>query len=405
MPALALAQPKTADDWYKEGENQYNLGEFDKAAEAFKAGFAAETDESKKPAYLYNVAQAYKQAGPSRCRDAAFFFKRYLVLKDADTVKPLKPERRAQIEQNIAAMEECANTGGSGTGTTGTGTTTKPGGTGTTTTTTTTTKPGGTGTTTTTKPGGTGTATTTKPTGTGTTTTTTTKPAGTGTITAPKAGTDATKPKTTVAVTGTEDGETDTGEVDDGEEDVTATWDETQPKLVSARALLGGAYVGMGDLDVGVRAAFGIIGGYPVLRQEKLLVEAGIAFTATPINYRNQMTDAASRASLIGFMANGAATYSVMPKITARGDLGLGIMTFSGLDMGNPFTEGMLGTTGGLTSFAFRLGVSGDYEINKNLVATATPFALTYSPAKEGLRSDIGGILKIEFMVGVGYRM
>ena len=54
---------------------------------------------------------------------------------------------------------------------------------------------------------------------------------------------------------------------------------------------------------------------------------------------------------------------------------------------------------------ANRLGVSGDYEINKNLVATATPFALTYSPAPSGLRSDIGGILKIEFMVGVGYRM
>ena len=38
-PALALAQPKTADEWYKEGETQYNLGDFDKAAEAFKQGF------------------------------------------------------------------------------------------------------------------------------------------------------------------------------------------------------------------------------------------------------------------------------------------------------------------------------------------------------------------------------
>ena len=38
---LAVAQPKTADDWYKEGETQYNLGNFDKAADAFKQGFDA----------------------------------------------------------------------------------------------------------------------------------------------------------------------------------------------------------------------------------------------------------------------------------------------------------------------------------------------------------------------------
>ena len=60
-PALALAQPKSADDWYKEGETQYNLGNFDKAVEAFKQGFALETVDCKKPAYLYNVAQAYRQ--------------------------------------------------------------------------------------------------------------------------------------------------------------------------------------------------------------------------------------------------------------------------------------------------------------------------------------------------------
>jgi len=47
MPALAWAEPKTADEWYKEGSNQYNLGNFDKAVEAFKQGFALEPDDSK----------------------------------------------------------------------------------------------------------------------------------------------------------------------------------------------------------------------------------------------------------------------------------------------------------------------------------------------------------------------
>jgi outer membrane protein assembly factor BamD (BamD/ComL family) len=59
---LALAQPKTPDDWYKEGETQYNLGNFEKAADAFKQGYSLETIENKKPAYLFNVAQAYRRA-------------------------------------------------------------------------------------------------------------------------------------------------------------------------------------------------------------------------------------------------------------------------------------------------------------------------------------------------------
>src|SRR6476659_322561 len=108
LPMLALAQPKTPDDWYKEGETQYNLGNFDKAADAFKQGFALETNDSKKPAYLYNVAQAYRQ--DNKCRDASFFYKRYLSLKDQDTAKPLKPEKRAEIEQRINELDECART-------------------------------------------------------------------------------------------------------------------------------------------------------------------------------------------------------------------------------------------------------------------------------------------------------
>lgn len=105
LPGLAIAEPKSADDWYKEGEVQYNLGNFDRAAEAFKQGYAVESAESKKAAYLYNVAQAYRQG--KRCKDAAFFYKRYLSLKEQDTVKPLRAERRAEIERWIAELQDC----------------------------------------------------------------------------------------------------------------------------------------------------------------------------------------------------------------------------------------------------------------------------------------------------------
>lgn len=105
VPMLASAEPKSAEDWYNEGETQYNLGNFDEAAEAFKQGYAVETAESKKAAYLYNVAQAYRQG--KRCKDAGFFYKRYLSLKEQDTVKPLRAERRAEIERWIVELQQC----------------------------------------------------------------------------------------------------------------------------------------------------------------------------------------------------------------------------------------------------------------------------------------------------------
>lgn len=357
VPALALAQPKSADDWYKEGETEYNLGNFDKAAEAFKEGFAAETDESKKPAYLYNVAQAYRQG--NKCRDAAFFYKRYLALKDRDTVKPLKPEKRAEIDQRIKELEDCARTQDTiamkppddtlppGDGTVKTGTTT------------------------------------------GTTSTGTTSTTG-----------------TTVATV--DDGEDEEDEIEDeeeGEEDGITSQVLVKPRVINARFVGGISKITMGDLPTGVKPAFSLTGGYPVVTQGPLGVDVGASLGFTPVPYNNSVTGDSQTATMTTVLANGAVTYAVAPKIALRGDLGVGVLMFGGLEMGNPFTEGAAGTSGALTMLAVRAAASVDYAITPNVVATATPLSFSYSPAKEGLRSDVSTIMRLEFLLGVGYRM
>jgi hypothetical protein len=102
---LAAAEPKTPDEWFDYGQNQYNLGNFDKAIEAFKKGFELEPSESKKAAYLFNIAQAYRQA--QNCKEAQFFYKRYLAFKDADTKKPLSATDHQMIEDRIKELDEC----------------------------------------------------------------------------------------------------------------------------------------------------------------------------------------------------------------------------------------------------------------------------------------------------------
>ncbi len=357
---LATAEPKTADEWYKEGENQYNLGDFDKAAEAFKQGFALETTDSKKPAFLYNVAQAYRQA--NKCKDAVFFYKRFLSLKDGGMGKPLSEDKRKEIDGLIAELDACARNqealakkppdstmnpnNPTGTGTTGTGTT---------------------GTT-----------------GTGTT--------GTGT-------------------TGTKPGDNKVANAgDNGDEDEEGNQVHKRvtgvPKTISARFEFGGSVIGMGDLTVPAQPALTLIAGYPIRVNDKLHVDAGAAVAFRPIPYQNEITNGKGTASLTQLLADVGVGYTLVPKVSVRGDLGLGVMWLGGInDPGSPFTMGGAPTSGALGMFSLRAAVSGDYEVTPNIVVTATPFAFSYSPAKTGLRSDIKAITAIDFMLGVGYRM
>src|SRR6476646_8375479 len=99
--SVAHADETTARQKYEAGEQAYNLGQFKRAVELFSEAY----EQSPDPTFLFNIAQTYRQAGD--CKQAQFFYKRYLAIKDGDTKKPLKPERRSEIEQRINELEEC----------------------------------------------------------------------------------------------------------------------------------------------------------------------------------------------------------------------------------------------------------------------------------------------------------
>jgi hypothetical protein len=342
-PLLALADPHTADEWYKQGENEYNLGNFEKAADAFKQGFALEANNSKKPVYLYNVAQAYRQA--NRCKDAEFFYKRFLSLKEGDTVKPLKASTKAEIEQWITQLEDCVKQQE---------------------------------------------AVAKKPEGGG-------HPDGDPTKAGASAGA-AAGPGTGRRVASTD---RDTGE-DEGDITKRATG---APQLLSAQLVAGISKISAGTTTVPVEPTFTLIAGYPLYPMPKLELDVGGLFGFTPVPFVNSMTNAKQTGKMMHLMADAGAVYVVAPKIDVRGDLGVGMLVFGGIsDMGNPFTQDGAPTSGALAMFAIRIAAAADYELTKNVVATVSP-AFAYSPAKAGLRSDIHAITSFDFLIGVGYRM
>jgi hypothetical protein len=81
-------------------------------------------------------------------------------------------------------------------------------------------------------------------------------------------------------------------------------------------------------------------------------------------------------------------------------------LLFTGLEEGNPFTEGGVAATGAISMFNLRAGLSGEYMLNKKVSVVATPIAVSYSPAHQGFKENgIDAFTSLEFQVGLGYRM
>jgi hypothetical protein len=361
LVALALspahAQPKqSADDLYKDGVKQYNLGEFSKAIEQFKAAYALED----KPAYLYNIAQAYRQLGD--CKNALFFYRRFLSLKANDTAKPLPANLKAEIEGRIAELDACAKEADSIKGRPpdtqlppdGDGTTTTDGGT------------------------------------TGSTDGTT----GDGT----DGGTTGTGPDVAQA-----DGDGDGDGEDEGEVGVTAPA-PAGPRLIAIRAVAGAAKVMAGDSDVPIQFSTALTAGYPLRLGPKLTLELGVGFTFTPVPYKKPGGESGT-GTLTSLLGNVGVTYAVARKIGIHADVGAGVLWFGGLAEGNPFTEGQMETSGALGMFNLRVAATIDYAVTPNFLVVATPIAFSYSPPKDGLVEDISSLTRLDFMLGVGYRM
>ena len=101
--AAAPAQAQDAEkarQLFQQGSKYYDLGQFDKAIEAWQQGY----DQKPDPGFLYNIAQAYRQKQDAT--KAIFFYKGYLRNSP-------KAHNRAEVEQKIAALQKQAgDTGG-----------------------------------------------------------------------------------------------------------------------------------------------------------------------------------------------------------------------------------------------------------------------------------------------------
>ncbi len=83
-----------ARDLFTQGNTFFDLGQFDKAIDAWQKGYQLKND----PGFLYNIAQAYRVM--ENAEKAIFFYKRYLANY------PPKAHNRTEVEQKIEALQK-----------------------------------------------------------------------------------------------------------------------------------------------------------------------------------------------------------------------------------------------------------------------------------------------------------
>lgn len=103
-PAAAQNAKQKAKELYHQGKTQFDLGNFEDAVKLFKEAYAT----SPYPAFLFNIAQAYRQMGD--CRQALFFYKRYLTVSGGNAPnKELVDGHIRELSETCKASEDMKN--------------------------------------------------------------------------------------------------------------------------------------------------------------------------------------------------------------------------------------------------------------------------------------------------------
>ena len=394
-PAFAAASDR-AREYNVRARKAYDLGRFQKSVDLYTKAY----EELADGAFLFNIAQSYRQL--DNCKQALFFYKRFLAVK-----KDIPAATRKEVEGHLIVLEECVKkqddirkrpgdeirtpdigddgpkgagtgpTGPTGTGATGTGAT----GSGTPTT--------GTGSIMT----GSG-ATGSGATGSGAT--------GSGATGSGATGSGATEPDEhpdgdRVADTG------GGGEPTDGDIEVPVE-PTAGPRLMIARVGVGGGIPSFGDLEVDVPAqvSFALGVGYPIRLGAKMTLDLGPTLAFTRVPYETDMGKGS--AGLIALVGDLGLTFKAASKIAVRVDVGGGVLLFTGLKQGNPFTMNGHPTSGALSMPHVRASLAAEYALSSKLSLALTPIAFGFSPPKTGLGDPVKSLTQIQFLIGVAFR-
>ncbi len=330
-----------ARELFTQGNTYFDLGQFDKAIEAWQQGYQLHND----PGFLYNIAQAYRTQGDAQ--KAIFFYKRYLS-------NAPKAHNRPEVEQKIEALQKQLSMQEQVKGLP------PPGPFG----------PDNPGTSPTTPPSADATGTQPPPTSTGPSVTVT------GGTTPPPI-----------------DGSTGLPVVSTTE----VPQSTAPPHRIDLRAALGFDAWSSGLQESAAPSfAFTLAGGYTFGNPA-----AQVRFRLGALFGYTFLKEAESKDTFVSFLVDPTIVIRATPKLALMADLGIGVMSISGLKPTSALLESpMVNVNGSQALAVIRIGVAGEYDLTQNLSIFLWP-AYANSPKKQYFYQDIG---RFEILAGVAYR-
>lgn len=169
---------------------------------------------------------------------------------------------------------------------------------------------------------------------------------------------------------------------------------------------LGPTFAGLsGKNNVSAPVMFGLQLGvaYDFLHGPSAL-RAGVKMLYAALPYTNTMTGDQQSSSLWGGLVTVDYAYRPIEQLSIGGGLGGGVVWWSGLQTGNPFTATGAVISGAIPMPTFGVSVHADYRFTPNFFATFNPGLLYSKTTSDGLTMGTSSMTRFDLDFGVGYQ-
>jgi Tetratricopeptide repeat len=157
------------------------------------------------------------------------------------------------------------------------------------------------------------------------------------------------------------------------------------------------------DLQVSTLLSVRLGGGYVFDLHGAGVVEVGVSGAYAPLRYSTIDTGANRSGGFWGLLATGTYRYRIATDFDLAGEVGGGVVWWSGLGDMNPFTNGGAGATGAVPMPSLLLGVGAVYHLPANFSVFAQPTFLLSKTTGDGLSSAVSSVNRFDLAFGVGY--
>ncbi len=158
------------------------------------------------------------------------------------------------------------------------------------------------------------------------------------------------------------------------------------------------------DLQEPTMLSLRLGGNYAIDLHGAGVVDVGISGAYAPFQYRTiDANNENKSAGFWGLFADGDYRFRIAPGFDLLGEIGAGVVWWSGIGANNPFTSDGVGATGAVPMPSLLLGLGAVYHVLPSFSVFFEPTFLLSKTTGDGLTSAISSVSRFDLAFGIGY--